>query len=105
MQRKVSFLLPIGVFEDIQTEALKYQISISDLIRERISRPERFKKDSSNTVVSPAQPTSQPPEENLINLEILFLLREFLFERNAQILKKVDERMEKRFGKDRKKII
>lgn len=105
MQRKVSFLLPMDVFEDIQTEALKYQISISDLIRERISRPERFKNDSSNILASPAQPISQPPEENLINLEILFLLREFLFERNAQILKKVDERMEKQFGKDRKKFI
>ena len=104
MQRKVSLLLPMSVFEDIQTEALKYQISISDLIRERISRPERFKNDFSKTVISPAQPISQPSEENLINLEILFLLREFLFERNAQILKKVDERMEKQFGKDRKKI-
>ncbi len=105
MQRKVSFLLPMNVFEDLQTEALKYQISISDLIRERISRPERFKNDLSNSVACTPQPANQSSEDNPLNLEILLLLREFLFERNAQILRKVDEKLEKRFGKDRKKFI
>ncbi len=105
MQRKVSFLLPMNTFEDLQTEASKYQISISDLIRERISRPGRFKIDLSNSVVCAPQPTNQSSEDNPLNLEILLLLREFLFERNAQILRKVDEKLEKRFGKDRKKFI
>ena len=105
MQRKVSFLLPMNIFEDLKAEALKYQISISDLIRERISRPGRFRNDLSNPVTCVPQPASQSSEENLLNLETLFLLREFLFERNAKILRKVDEKLEKRFGKDRKKFI
>ena len=72
MQKKVSFLLPFNIFEELQKEALKYQISVSDLIRERISRPERLKNDSSNTLTSSPQPTNSPSEDKLINLEILF---------------------------------
>ena len=105
MQKKVSFLLPFDIFEDLQKEALKYQISISDLIRERISWPERLKNDSANTLTPVANPVDSPSEDKLINLEILFLLRDFLFERNGQTLKKISEKMDKYFGKDRKKFL
>ncbi len=105
MLRKMALRLPIELFEALQREALREKTSISNLVREIILHSKISKNDFSNPSISPQQAPEQSPEENLINLETLFLLREFLFERNAQILKKVDERMEKQFGKDRKKII
>ena len=42
-------------------------------------------------------------DSDFTTLETLLLLREFLFERNGQILKKVDEKLDARFGRDRKK--
>ncbi len=105
MLRKMALRLPIELFEELQREALREKTSISNLVREIILHSKISKNDFSNPSISPQQAPEQSPEENLINLETLFLLREFLFERNAQILKKVDERMEKRFGKDRKKVI
>lgn len=105
MLRKMALRLPIELFEELQREALREKTSISNLVREIILHSKISKNDFSNPSISPQQAPEQSPEENLINLETLFLLREFLFERNAQILKKVDERMEKQFGKDRKKII
>jgi hypothetical protein len=105
MLRKITLRLPFDIFEDLKEEAQKYCVSISDVIRERLLRPEISNNDFPNLSTSPKQITNQPSEDNLINLEILFLLREFLFERNGQILKRVDEKMERRFGKDRKKSV
>ena len=121
MLRKVSLRLPIEVFEELQNEALQFKISISDIIRGKIFEPQnqnsqnsKFAKESSSAanlqnqiseilnLLSKKEKSDQ--ETHLINLEILFLLREFLFERNAQVLKKVSERMDERFGKERKKI-
>lgn len=105
MLRKMALRLPIELFEELQREALREKTSVSNLVREIILHSKISKNDFSNPSIFPQQAPEQSSEENLINLETLFLLREFLFERNAQILKKVDERMEKQFGKDRKKII
>ena len=121
MLRKVSLRLPIEVFEQLQSEALQFKISISDIIRGKIFEPlnqnsqnSKFSKESSSasnlqnqileilTLLSKKEESDQ--ETHLINLEILFLLRELLFERNAQVLKNVSERMDGHFGKERKNI-
>lgn len=115
MLRKLTHRLPIDLFEELQEEASKHRITMSDLIRGKLL----FLKNSNLSFQSPLSPgitqnNSPPPSppQTTVNqsqetdpaiLEILFLLREFLFERNGQILKKVDEKMERRFGKDRKK--
>ena len=113
--RQLSHRLPIDLLEDLREEASKHRITMSDLIRAKLL----FLKDANLNPQPPissgvtqnnppmpssSQPTTNHPSEiDLAILEILFLLREFLFERNGQILKKIDEKMEKRFGKDRKK--
>jgi len=119
MFRKLSVRLPIDMYEDLRDEALKYCISITDVVREKLFRyqnpnlyPPQATAEVSNlqeqilelsTRLSKKENESN--ENRLTITEILFLLREFLFERNAQILKKVDERMDKRFGNDRKKFV
>ena len=104
MLKKLTIRLPIDLFENLRDEGVKYHIPISDLIREKIIRAENLENEFKKISMPVQQNTAQSVDNNFINLETLFLLREFLFERNAQILKKVDERMDKRFGKDRKKI-
>lgn len=108
MQHQISVKVPIDVFESLREEALKHRISISDVVRERILAPQdqlllsQAISDGSNKAKSSQKTFS---DIDLAIIEILFLLREFLLERNGQILKKTDEKMEKRFGKDRKKFL
>ena len=122
MLRKLTHRLPIDVFEELQEEALKHRISISDVIRDKLlwcksyelkggpsnpaSRQMRFAQDDGpERLSSPEQAPKPNSEVDFAIFEILFLLREFLFERNGQILKKIDEKMERRFGKERKRIL
>jgi hypothetical protein len=108
MQRKISLRLPIDIFEDLRDEALKHRISISDVVRDKILVPRSsIISEKANTPnFLQIENTKEPANESYFaTLEILHLLREFLFERNGQILKKIDDKMEKRFGKDRKKIL
>lgn len=117
MLRKFSLLLPIEIFKELQAEANREKISISDVVRDKILRSKIPKLETSSPPIESKFGTlpsiSPPPNEDskidfsLIHFalfETLYLLREFLFERNAQILKRVDDRMEKRFGKERKRI-
>jgi hypothetical protein len=111
MLRKITHRLPINLYEDLRDEALKYRISISDVIRGKLlasTNPDPKKEFAEKQELeksSASEQTKQTSEIYLMTLEILLLLREFIFERNAQILKRVDEKMERRFGKDRKKIL
>lgn len=117
MLRKFTLLLPIEIFKELQTEAFREKISVSDVIRDKILRAKtprsgtttppvesKFEAFTKATTAPIDETKSTIPDIDFANLETLYLLREFLFERNAQILKRVDERMERRFGKERKKI-
>ncbi|MFO1464327.1 MAG: hypothetical protein U1F66_11170 [bacterium] len=117
MLRKFSLLLPIEIFKELQAEANREKISISDVVRDKILRSKTPKvKTSSPPIESKFETLPSispfPIEESKIDLsqihfaslETLYLLREFLFERNAQILKRVDDKMGKRFGNERKRI-
>jgi hypothetical protein len=105
MRRRLSLEFPIDMYEDLREEALKHKTSIADVVRQKIL------KSNDSIPKKPEEPTlsgkDQKQEDEVLSmiLEILLLLREFLFERNGQILKKVDEKMEKRFGKERRKIV
>ena len=108
MHHQISVKVPIDVFESLQQEAAKHKVSISDIVRERIMAPE----NNSLLLPNPNSPKTEsvPPiksfsEIDLSIIEVLFLIRESFLERNGQVLKKIDEKMEKRFGKDRKKIL
>ena len=115
MLRKMSLRLPIDIYEELFEEALRLRVSVSDVVREKILSVKHSNLNSSFQPPSSSQneifkqdihvkEKIYPSEENdFVNLEILFLFREFLFERNAQILKKVDEKLDRRFGKDRKR--
>jgi|GEM_PF-2694449 len=122
MDQKLSLRLPNDVFQNLREEASKHGISVSDVVRERILRGRNGDLNQASVVHESSQlqkstnrPNEEPgqlegsekkiPETDFAIFEILFLLREFLFERNGQILKKIDEKMEKRFGKERKRIL
>jgi hypothetical protein len=111
MYKQVSIKLPFDIFEDIQDEAKKNHISISDVIRNRLYAKSRFTyqhiqepqfKNSDEEITKPKSFPSS--DSDFTTFETLLLLREFLFERNGQILKKVDEKLDTQFGKDRKKM-
>lgn len=122
MDQKLSLRLPDDVFRYLREEASKLGISVSDIVRERILRGRSSDlnqgaepQESSQFQNSTDRPNHPPghleepvrsiSETDFAIFEILYLLREFLFERNGQILKRVDEKMEKRFGKERKRIL
>lgn len=122
MDQKLSLRLPNDVFQNLREEASKHRISVSDVVRERILRGRNADLKQVSMVHEFSQlrkSTNRPddeanPIEGLVKritetdfaiFEILFLLREYLFERNGQILKKIDEKMERRFGKERTRIL
>ncbi len=119
MPKKISLLLPNDVFENLREEAARARISVSDTIREKILQYEN---------ANPASPPALELSSNLQNqlseilslvsknqklqpasdpaiLEILFLLRELLLQRDGAILRKVDTKLDQLFGKERKKIL
>lgn len=118
---KVSFRLAAELVHECEQEAETLQLPLSHILRDRFSNKNSTHStfDTSKIIQSLQnienkfdhfqstyfKEASSLSSDNPLVLEILFLLREFLFERNAQILKKVDEKLEKRFGKERQKII
>ena len=108
MHHQISVKVPIDIFEGLQQEAAKHKVSISDIVRERIMAPENnsLLVPNPNPTKTESESSIQPfCEIDLSIIEVLFLIRESFLERNGQILKKIDEKMEKRFGKDRKRIL
>lgn len=107
MHTRMNIRMPNDIVEKLEVEAKNLHTSIASIIRERVARTFTVKGED-----PPSQPlpTSNQSDASLlecltITTEILLLLREFLFERNAQILKKVDEKMDQHFGKNRKKVL
>lgn len=105
IRKRLSLGLPIDLYEDLREEALKERISIADVIRYKIFRFNDLSSKEMEKLSSPVQVPKQEDELKAVCFEILFLLREFLFERNAQILRKVDERLDKQLGNDRNKFV
>ena len=121
--KKVSFRLPSELVEEYEMKANRFEMPLSHILRDQFLQGSSATDPTSDPSaqilqaiqnigqkltelqLSPATETNSSAQDNPLCLEILFLLREFLFERNAQVLKKVDEKMEKRFGKDRKRIL
>ncbi len=122
--RKFSLGLPWEMYEELQKIALQQKMSLTDVIRGRILQAQNSsvntnsldqilsllqlihqklteqKEPNSTQAISSENQSSDP-----LLLEILFLLREFLFERNGQVLRRVDEKLDRHFGKDRKKVL
>ena len=118
MNHKISVRIPNEIFQSLAEEAKKYGVRVSDIVRNKILPSKNPRADSHakiedsvnvnglRKVSASASPAAenQIPKLYFVALETLYLLREFLFERNGQILKRVDERMEKRFGKERERV-
>ncbi len=120
---KVSFRIHPSLVEECEKEALDLKIPLSHVLRDRFlnqSTSQNYSKLEIDTQIfgsiksleekldfyqvnqsnsSEVLPTFYP-----LLLEILFLLREFLFERNAQVLKTVNEKLDSLLGKERKKV-
>ena len=118
MSQRISVRIPNEVFQLLREEAKEHGIRISDVIRDKILQAKRPKFENPGLTEKPKfeaftrvdippidETKTAIPHIDFASLETLYLLREFLFERNAQILKRVDDKMEKRFGKERKKIL
>lgn len=118
MSQRISVRVPNEVFESLREEAKKHGVKISDVIRDKIlpkkfaqlpgpTQPQEpiFEAFTKASTVTNEDVKTTIPNIDFANLETLYLLREFFFERNAQILKRVDDKMEKRFGKERKRIL
>lgn len=119
--KKVSFRLPAELVEECERKAEHFKLPLSHVLRDRFLET-TLGNTSTVDASSSLLPALQGIEEKLVALqvfhpkeavpssqddplflEILFLLRAFLFERNAQILKSVDEKLDRRFGKDRRR--
>ena len=117
MPRKISVLLPSDLFENLRQEALKERISISDVIREKILHYENTNPTSAQTPFASSDLQNQIPaifatlhknekrieEAYTVAFEIRLLLREFLLERHGQVLRKVDQELRQRAGKEKEK--
>lgn len=118
MIHKICVRVSNETFRSLQEEAKKYRVKISVVARDRLMHPNdtlqpkrNFELDEEyiqELVAKEMQQEDKTPEprsqSEFAALETLYLLREFLFERNAQILKRVDDKMEQRFGSFRQKI-
>ncbi len=119
MNKKISLLLPNDIFENLREEAARARISISDAIREKIFREEDFNTASVKSTESSGNLQNQISEilsfisknekarqsSDAPIIEILFLLRELLLQRDGGIIRKVDAKLDQLFGKERKKIL
>lgn len=118
MSQRISVRVPNEVFYALHEEAKIHGVKISDVVRDKIlqakgtklGKPFLSEESKFEAFTKPGTGTNHEnkfliPNLDFATLETLFLLREFLFERNAQILKRVDDKMEKRFGKERKRIL
>jgi heterodisulfide reductase subunit C len=118
MSQRISVRIPNEVFQSLREEAIKHGVRISDVVRDKILKEKISKVGTSvqaeeikfEAFTKPGGELNDKISPNIHHadfaaLESLYLLREFLFERNAQILKRVDDKMEKRFGKERKRIL
>lgn len=118
MIHKISVRISNETFRSLQEEAKKYRVKISVVARDRLMHPsdplrpkrnfdldEEYIRELMAKEMRQEDKTPEPRSQSeFAALETLYLLREFLFERNAQILKRVDDKMEKRFGIYRQKI-
>ena len=119
--KKVSFRIASTLAEECEREARQLKLPLSHILRDRFlqkgssdfSNREAYSQIFSQLEfisknLEQAQSSSTNQNFSSLNhsllIEILFLLREFLFERNAQVLKKVDEKLDHLLGKERKKI-
>lgn len=124
MLRKCSLYLPLDLYEDLQALSREHRTSLTDVIRGKIlqTKVDSENRHSSSQILSLLQsihqklleqketsssqtPSSMNQNSDFLLVEILFLLREFLFERNGQVLRKVDEKLDQHFGKDRRKVL
>ena len=119
MPKKISVLLPNDIFENLRQESLKNRISISDVIREKILHyenaiPTSAQESSLNSnlqnqidelLASFSKNEKRVEETYAVAFEIRLLFREFLLERNGQVLRKVDQEMRQRAAKEREKTI
>jgi len=117
MSQRISVRIPNHVFISLREEAKVHGIKLSDVIRDKIIhansrenvipsvvKESKFEAFTNAGIESNQDTKSTIPHIEFAILETLYLLREFLFERNAQILKRVDDRLEKRFGTERKRF-
>lgn len=109
--------------ERLEAEAKREKTFLANVIRDKISGAKDSQADPSDrvsedalllqninqqlTAIQASHSKTQPssPQENPLLVETLFVVRELLFERNAQALRRIDEKIDRLFGKDRRKIL
>ena len=123
MLKKLTIRLPMEWVERLEAEAKREKTFLANVLRDKISGAKDLQADSSDKVskdtlllekidqqltdLQANHPRTQPssPQENPLLIETLFVVRELLFERNAQALRRIDEKIDRLFGKDRIKIL
>lgn len=117
MTKKISLLLPNDIFEGLQREAARDRISISDVIREKIlyhentnqlpaqepSLNSNLQNQIAELLVTLSKNEKLVDEAYTVVFETRLLLREFLLERNGQVLRKVDQELKQRAAKEKEK--
>ena len=118
MPKKISLRLPNDIYETLQREALQARIPISAVARERLLQSRNI--DSLYPQTISLDPNIQKQISEILNLisekkspggedpalvEMLFLLRELFLQRDGGIIRKVDAMLDRRFGKERVKIL
>ena len=121
--QKINLRLPAAWVASFQREARQEKTSLSNVIRSKIAGRKDITLDESTEPFElslwlqkleekliafqtrHSEPSSSSPQENPELIETLLIVRELLFERNAQALRRIDDKVERLFGKDRRKIL
>lgn len=107
----LSFRVPRDFYREIRESAARNGVSLSQEIKDRLSRLEQISEENSLIKriekILPSTPSdndsgSRSPYPLLV--EAVLLLRELIIRRDSQILRKVDAELNQIFGHDRKKI-
>ena len=121
--QKINLRLPAAWVASFRREACQEKTSLSNVIRSKIAGRKDVALDESTEPFElslwlqkleeklltfqarHSDPNPSSPQENPELIETLLIVRELLFERNAQALRRINDKVERLFGKDRRKIL
>lgn len=100
MLMSLTIRIPDEDYAKLKFQSYQQGISISEIVRQKFSELEQFEKAEAAKKDSKDLAAKTSP----FVLEILFLLREIVIERDSQILRRAQIQLDTALGEDRPKI-
>ena len=104
MLKKVTIRLHDDIYEELVQESKERRISLTDLLREIVIQRKTKSISGEEKEILPKENEQNKTELDLVAVETLFLLRQFLMEKGQQPYSKAHDMMTKKFGPDWKKL-